>query len=109
MSTADGAIQRASLQSTAVGGPTELAVMALSAKRTARTQKIAPRGLRREAAADYVGVSPSAFDLWVKNQIMPQSKRIGGVVLWDRFALDAHLEALFYPEADPNSVWDNVF
>jgi predicted DNA-binding transcriptional regulator AlpA len=54
----------------------------------------APRGLRREAAAAYVGVSPSTFDQWVVEGAMPQPKRRGGVVVWDRWALDTAFDAL---------------
>lgn len=46
------------------------------------------RGLRREEAAAYVGVSPAKFDGWVKEGRMPKPKRIDGVVLWDIVRLD---------------------
>ena len=57
-----------------------------------------PRGLRREAAAYYVGVSPSKFDEWVLTGLMPAPKKEGGVVVWDRRKLDAAFDAL--PERD---------
>lgn len=60
-----------------------------------------PRGLRRDDAARYVGISPTLFDEWVKDRKMPRPAKIGGVTLWDRFALDAAFTAL----ADPvNSI-----
>jgi predicted DNA-binding transcriptional regulator AlpA len=78
-------------------------------KRSPKRETAWPRGLRREAAADYVGVSPSHFDEWVKQGIMPKPKKIGGVVLWDRGALDDALDALFYSEADAEAAaWDDV-
>ena len=54
----------------------------------------APRGLRREMAAGYVGISPSLFDVWVSKGLMPQPKHQDGVVVWDRIRLDAAFEAL---------------
>lgn len=56
-----------------------------------------PRGMRREDAARYVGISPTLFDEWVKARQMPRPAKIGGVVLWDRFALDAAFTALTEP------------
>jgi len=35
-----------------------------------------PRGLRREDAAYYVGVSPAMFDEMVKDGRMPQPKKV---------------------------------
>lgn len=66
-----------------------------------------PRGLRRESAASYVGISPALFDRWVKDGTMPLPCKRGGVVLWDRFGLDTALEVLFYP-TDAHSQWDSV-
>jgi predicted DNA-binding transcriptional regulator AlpA len=72
-------------------------------------REVWPRGLRRVDAADYVGVSPSLFDSWIKDGVLPKPRKRGGVVLWDRFALDAAMEAIFYPEAEAEmAVWDEV-
>lgn len=57
-----------------------------------------PRGMRREAAAYYVGVSPAKFDDWVEGGLMPGPKKDGGVVVWDRRKLDVAFEAL--PDRD---------
>jgi len=54
----------------------------------------APRGLRRQGAARYVGVSPTKFDEWVAQGLMPQPKQEGGVVVWDRLELDAAFDLL---------------
>jgi predicted DNA-binding transcriptional regulator AlpA len=68
-----------------------------------------PRGLRRPDAASYLGISPSQFDKWVVVGTVPSPKKIGGVVLWDRFALDDAMEAIFYPEAEAEmAIWDEV-
>jgi predicted DNA-binding transcriptional regulator AlpA len=59
-----------------------------------------PRGLAREQAAAYVGVSPSLFDMLIKDGRMPGPKRINSRVIWDRLKLDAAFEAL--PDTDAN-------
>lgn len=53
-----------------------------------------PRGLRREAAAGYVGVSVTKFDEWVTKGVMPQPKRVDKCVIWDRHQLDDAFEHL---------------
>lgn len=46
------------------------------------------RGLRREAAAAYIGVSPRKFSQLVADGLMPPPVKIGGCVIWDRQKLD---------------------
>lgn len=53
-----------------------------------------PRGLRRENAASYVGVSPSKFDELVSDGRMPKPMRIDGCVIWDRHQLDRAFDSL---------------
>jgi len=53
-----------------------------------------PRGMSRERAAAYVGVSVSLFDEMVKDGRMPPPKRANSRVIWDRIQLDAAFEAL---------------
>jgi len=48
-----------------------------------------PRGLGREDAARYIGVSPSTFDRLVAEGRMPRPAHIGKRVVWDRLKLDA--------------------
>lgn len=48
-----------------------------------------PRGLSREEAARYVGVSPSTFDKLVEEGRMPRPLRVGKRVIWDRLKLEA--------------------
>jgi predicted DNA-binding transcriptional regulator AlpA len=57
-------------------------------------QQLPRRGLRREAAALYVGVSPSTFDKLVADGEMPKPLRVRGCVLWDVRALDLAFDAL---------------
>lgn len=64
-----------------------------------------PRGLRREGAAAYVGVSPSKFDEWVKDGRMPKPFRVDNCVLWDRRQLDVAFDSL--SDAPPvGNDWD---
>lgn len=73
---------------------------------TQNTYGFLPRGMSRRDAAYYVGVSPSFFDILVKDGRMPAPKRINSRVLWDRISLDEAFEAL--PDEDSNQVnpWD---
>ncbi|HTK79061.1 MAG TPA: hypothetical protein VL286_01340 [Rhizomicrobium sp.] len=71
--------------------------------------KIEPRGLRREQAAHYLGISATTFDMWVKDNLMPRPKRIGGIVVWDRKALDLAFDSLSgEDEPDQDHVWSRV-
>ena len=63
-------------------------------------QSLPPRGLSREQAAAYVGVSPSLFDMMIKDGRMPEPKRINSRVVWDRLKLDLAFEALDGADAD---------
>ena len=73
--------------------------------------QLAPVGLRREAAAAYWSVSPSAFDKLVSCGVAPRS--IAGlpigVKLWDRRQLDERFAELsgfhFTLQTEPND-WD---
>jgi predicted DNA-binding transcriptional regulator AlpA len=73
----------------------------------ARLALVPRRGLRREDAALYVGVSPRKFDQLVKDGRMPKPGRIDGVVLWDLRQLDLAMDDVFRhdAEAEPNP-WD---
>jgi predicted DNA-binding transcriptional regulator AlpA len=53
-----------------------------------------PRGLSREDAAAYVGVSARKFDELVADGRMPKPVRIDGRRIWDRRALDQKFDAL---------------
>lgn len=53
-----------------------------------------PRGLSRELAAAYVGLSANKFDALVDDGRMPRPKRIDGRRVWDRRQLDRAFEAL---------------
>jgi predicted DNA-binding transcriptional regulator AlpA len=57
-------------------------------------KEYAPRGINREDAARYIGVSPRKFDELVADGRMPKPRRVDGRVIWDRVALDVYFDAL---------------
>jgi hypothetical protein len=67
---------------------------------------LAPRGLQREVAAGYVGISASKFDEMVQAGRMPGPKLIDRRKVWDRLALDDAFDALPC-DADENE-WDKL-
>jgi predicted DNA-binding transcriptional regulator AlpA len=67
---------------------------------------LSPRGLHREVAARYVGISPTKFDALVADRRMPQPKRIDGRKVWDRLSLDAAFDAL--PSENDHNPWDEI-
>lgn len=78
-------------------------------------ERYAPRGLRREAAAAWVGFSPTKFDELVKEGLMPPGKKVRGCRVWDRYQLDTAFENLPDDDATPDLVpksaaeaWDAV-
>jgi hypothetical protein len=67
---------------------------------------LAPRGLRRPAAAAYWGVSPSKFDQLREKGIAPKPKLLDGVEVWCRFELDESFSCLPTEAANDNNPWD---
>jgi len=67
---------------------------------------LAPRGINREQAAAYVGVSPSLFDIMVKDRRMPRPKSINSRKVWDRQRLDEAFSAL--PDEESRNPWDDA-
>lgn len=63
------------------------------------------RGLCREEAAIYVGVSSSKFDELVKDRRMPRAKKIDGRRVWDIRKLDLAFDEL--PGSDDANEWDD--
>lgn len=62
------------------------------------------RGLHRDEAAIYVGVSPSKFDELVKDGRMPRAKKIDARKVWDMRALDLAFDEL--TEEGSANPWD---
>lgn len=79
----------------------------MSRRIPARSTVLEPRGLNREQASLYVGVSVSKFDQLVLDGRMPAPKRIDTRKVWDRHALDTAFWALpdDGPDRDVNP-WD---
>lgn len=55
---------------------------------------LAPIGLRRKTAAQFMGVSETTFDKMIVDGLVPSGKRIYGRRLWDRRDLEASLAAI---------------
>ena len=53
-----------------------------------------PRGLSRTESAAYIGVSPSLFDMMVKDGRMPKPKSINSRTVWDIRRLDKFFDEL---------------
>ena len=68
---------------------------------------VLPRGLCREQAAEYVGVSPTKFDQMIADGRMPKPKRVDARVIWDRLQLDSAFAAL-PDENDRDDIWSKV-
>jgi predicted DNA-binding transcriptional regulator AlpA len=66
-----------------------------------------PRGLCRQQAAAYIGVSSTFFDTLVKDGSMPKPTRIKGRVIWDRLKLDLAFDALT-DEQETANPWQSV-
>jgi len=68
---------------------------------------LAPRGLSRVQAAEYVGVGVTKFDDMVDDGRMARPKRIDGRLVWDRIKLDEAFDALDDDVASKNE-WDDL-
>jgi predicted DNA-binding transcriptional regulator AlpA len=68
-------------------------------------ETLAPRGLSRIQAAQYIGVSHTLFDKMVEDERMPKPKHINARRVWDRLELDEAFEAL--PTDDEANPWDD--
>lgn len=68
---------------------------------------LAPIGLSRVQAAEFIGVSPSKFDEMVADRRMPKPRRIDARTVWDRRQLEEAFSAIEQEDAarkaDP---WD---
>lgn len=76
-------------------------------RRNALPFGVLPRGLRREQAAAYLGISPGHFDKQRAAGAVPAPMQMFGVWLWDRQKLDALFDGAV-PEAqnDNFNEWD---
>lgn len=67
-----------------------------------------PRGLSREIAATYIGVSPTKFDELVQKGKMPPPKRIDRRKLWDKRAIDAAFDQLQDEFSGDDNPWSEL-
>ena len=68
-----------------------------------------PRGLTRDAAATYCGLSPAGFDDWQQRGLVPGP--MPGTKRWDIKAIDAALDKLSgldEPLEEPKGAFGNV-
>jgi predicted DNA-binding transcriptional regulator AlpA len=65
------------------------------------------RGLSRDEAAMYIGISPSKFDELVADGRMPGPVKIDSRKVWDIRHLDLAFDALPKEDATPNT-WEGV-
>ena len=66
------------------------------------------RGLSRDEAAMYIGVSPCKFDEMIRDHRMPAPKRIDGRKVWDVRDLDLAFDALPYEDGSAGkTTWDD--
>lgn len=84
-------------------GGTALSKMSKPSKLPAN---LPPRGLAREEAAAYVGVSPSLFDEMVKDGRMPKPKRINCRTVWDIRQIDKAFDKLPGGDEDEDDEWE---
>jgi hypothetical protein len=68
-----------------------------------------PRGLSREQAAAYVGVSPNLFDEMVDDGRMPPARIINRRRIWDRIELDSAFAALPHDGAEHAAAMSDVW
>ena len=67
-----------------------------------------PRGLSRDEAAAYFGISTTLFDRLVGEGRMPRPIRIYGRLVWDRSRLDSAFEALSDHPSAANDPWGDA-
>jgi predicted DNA-binding transcriptional regulator AlpA len=70
------------------------AFVAMARAALSEIRPIPRRGLSREEAAMYVGISATKFDAMVLDGRMPKPKRVDGRKVWDVRRLDTFFEAL---------------
>jgi excisionase family DNA binding protein len=67
-------------------------------------------GMSRDEAAEYVGISPSMFDVMVEDGRMPAAKMINARRVWSRKKIEQAFDALPEQGQDkqPASPWKDV-
>jgi len=78
----------------------------LSTTRELRRSSQPRRGLSREEAAVYIGVSARKFDEMIEDGRMPRPKIIDARRVWDSHKLDLAFDALPDDGEEANNPWD---
>lgn len=78
----------------------------MSSPRDVRRTTQPRRGLSREEAAVYIGVSVRKFDEMVGDGRMPRAKVIDARRVWDIWALDLAFDALPTDGEEVSNPWD---
>jgi predicted DNA-binding protein (UPF0251 family) len=79
----------------------------MSARALSEIRPVPRRGLSRDEAAMYIGVSAGKFDQLVTDGRMPAPVKIDGRKLWDIRSLDLAFDAL--PRENAANSWDGVW
>jgi len=77
------------------------------ARALSEVRPVPRRGLSRDEAAMYIGISAGKFDELVADGRMPAPVRIDGRKIWDIRAIDLAFDALARQNPAANS-WDGV-
>jgi len=77
------------------------------ARALSEVRPVPRRGLSRDEAAMYIGISAGKFDELVADGRMPGRVRIDGRKIWDIRAIDLAFDALARQNPAANS-WDGV-
>lgn len=80
----------------------------MTTRGTVLPASLAPRLVRRIAAAAYIGTSATKFDELVRDGRMPRPKRIDGRVVWDVRELDAAVDDLPTDGEVAVNPWDTM-
>ena len=73
----------------------------------ANDNRVQPRGLRRAAAARYLGISPTHFDKQVLAGAVPKPLELFGVNIWDRRDLDRLFDGISAANEN-DDYWDKA-
>jgi excisionase family DNA binding protein len=81
----------------------------MTARALSDVRPVPRRGLSRDEAAMYIGISPSKFDELVEDGRMPGPRRIDGRKVWDMRELDLRFDDLPHENsgATRGNSWDD--
>jgi predicted DNA-binding transcriptional regulator AlpA len=75
--------------------------------RLSDTRPVPRRGLSRDEAAMYIGISSGKFDQMLADGRMPNPRRIDGRKVWDIRDLDLAFDALPRDDGPVGGSWDD--